>query len=121
MLAAPELEVRPGEYVFVTDADPDVTADAMVREAEGVTLVVSRREADARSLTYDFVAAWITLGVHSSLDAVGLTAAVAAALADAGISCNVLAGYFHDHLLVPFERAEEAVEVLNRLRDTHRR
>jgi hypothetical protein len=62
-----------------------------------------------------FSAAWITLTVHSDLQSVGLTAAVSAALAEAEISCNVVAGVHHDHLFVPVARAEEAVAVLKRL------
>ena len=77
--------------------------------------IVDRATADARSWTYDYVAAWMTLRVHSSLAAIGLTAAVSRALADQGISCNVLSGYFHDHLLVPVERASDAMAALHRL------
>jgi hypothetical protein len=107
-----------GEFVFVSVPDPahlPALADAAlasVSEPEGVTLVVPRDTADAGGFPYDFVAAWIMLRVHSALDAVGLTATVAGALAGAGISCNVLAGRFHDHLLVPHERADDAQRVL---------
>jgi hypothetical protein len=66
-------------------------------------------------LQFEFEAAMITLQVHSALDAVGLTAAVSSALADAGIACNVVAGYHHDHLFVPYERGEEAVAILTAL------
>jgi hypothetical protein len=66
-------------------------------------------------LEYHFTAAWITLRVHSALDAVGLTAAVSLALTDAGISCNVVAGFHHDHLFVPHTRAADAVRVLEAL------
>ncbi len=34
------------------------------------------------------------------------------ALAGAGISCDVLAGLHHDHLVVPEDRADDALEVL---------
>jgi hypothetical protein len=115
LLAEARPERRPGEFVFVSvdaQAAHGLTAHATVRESEGLTLVIPRGEADAQGLDYDFVAAWITLTVHSALDAVGLTAAVAARLADAGISCNVIAGLFHDHLLVPVERAGEAMTIL---------
>lgn len=117
-------ELRSGRFVFVTVPEPpggvpaapgSANAVAWVREDEGTTLVLDQREAERLGLTYDLVAAMITLRVHSALDAVGLTAAVAGALADAGISCNVLAGYFHDHLFVPVEQGERAMAVLRAL------
>ena len=74
-----------------------------------------RERADALGVSYDYLAAWITLRVHSALDAVGLTAAVSTALAGAGISCNVIAGYHHDHLLVPVDRAADALAALSGL------
>nr|WP_269151213.1 ACT domain-containing protein [Spelaeicoccus albus] len=66
-------------------------------------------------MPYSFVAGWITLQVHSALDAVGLTAAVSTALATAEISCNVIAGNYHDHLLVPIDRLDDALGVLREL------
>ena len=78
-------------------------------------MVVDKDVADRYGLQYEFVAAMITLGVRSRLQAVGLTAAVSSALADAGISCNVMSGYFHDHLFVPVERADEAMALLQHL------
>ena len=62
-----------------------------------------------------FRSAWITLRVHSDLAAVGLTAAFARALADAGIACNVVAGVHHDHLFVPADRAGDALAALRAL------
>jgi hypothetical protein len=109
---------RPGAYVFVTvPASEPVPPEALasVLEDEGRTLVLERDEADRRGNAYGFVAAWITLQVHSALDAVGLTAAVSAALTDAQISCNVLAGHHHDHLLVPEDRADDALAALRDL------
>lgn len=106
---------RDGEYVYVLwpHGRPLVgRIEAAVREAEGLTVVLTRAEADRLGLPYDFVAAWITLEIHSALEAVGLTAAVARALTDAGISCNVLAGFHHDHLLVPAADAQRALQVL---------
>jgi hypothetical protein len=76
-----------------------------------------RSDADAAGLPYDFVACWITLTVHSDLEAVGLTAAFATALGERGISCNVIAGLHHDHLLVPVERKDDALKALRRLAD----
>jgi uncharacterized protein len=108
--------VRPGEFVFVSiEGPPDIYTHAMVDEEEGRTLVITRECADSRGWPYDYIAGWITLRVQSSLAAVGLTAAVSKALADVGISCNVLAGFHHDHLLVPVDRVGEAVGVLEKL------
>lgn len=117
LLRSMEPELVEGQFVFaaVPEPMPGLVAEAMVRESEGITYVITRREADMRAMEYDFVAAWITLRVHSALDAVGLTAAVSSALARAGISCNVLAGRFHDHLLVPFDSARAALDTLEEL------
>lgn len=99
------------------DATPGLSPVVTVVEDEGLTLVVEQEDADAARLTYDYVAGWITLRIHSALDAVGLTAAVAQALAEYGLSCNVVAGFHHDHLFVPHERAAEAVALLEQLAD----
>jgi uncharacterized protein len=119
LLRSAEPVVRPGTFVFVVVHDAmlldELDPEATVREPEGLTAVVRRERADALGLAYDFLAAWITLRVHSALDAVGLTAAVGAALARAGIPCNVIAGYHHDHLLVPADRAAEALQALGEL------
>jgi uncharacterized protein len=88
---------------------------ATFREAEGLTLVVEESVARAANFTVLFRAAWITLNVQSDLQAVGLTAAVAAALGAAGISCNVIAAAFHDHIFVPVDDAQTAMAVLVKL------
>ncbi|MDP9998135.1 N-acetyltransferase [Pseudarthrobacter sulfonivorans] len=116
LLATLHPVLRDGEYVYVLwphgrPLEPGI--QAAVREAEGLTVVLPRATADSLGLPYDFVAAWITLEVHSELEAVGLTAAVGKALTDARISCNVLAGFHHDHLLVPVADAPRALEVLH--------
>jgi len=119
MLRTLDATVRPGEYVFaVLPADhPAVRlAAATIAEDEGLTVVLTRADADRHGVTYDYLAAWITLTVHSSLEAVGLTAAVSGVLAEAGISCNVLAAYHHDHLLVPSTERNRAVAALRALR-----
>lgn len=118
LLAALHPVLRDGEYVYVLwphgrTLEPGI--EAAVREAEGLTVVLARERADALGLPYDFVASWITVEVHSELEAVGLTTAVGKALAEAKISCNVLAGFHHDHLLVPVADAPRAVEVLHEL------
>jgi hypothetical protein len=85
------------------------------REVEGWTMIVTQAAAEQHGLEYTFPCAWITLHVHSSLAAVGLTAVVSAALADAGIACNMVAAYHHDHVFVPHERAAEAMQILQHL------
>jgi hypothetical protein len=117
LLAELEPQPVPGRYVFVTaaDAPTDIDAFARIHEAEGTTLVLTVDEAERHQLPYEYVAARITLTVHSALEAVGLTAAVATALAEEGISCNVIAGYFHDHLFVAEQDGERAVAILRRL------
>ena len=88
---------------------------ATFRESEGLTLVVSQAAADQAGLDYEGVFRQITLTVHSSLEAVGLTAAVSTALADQDISANVIAAYYHDHVFVPSAQAEQALSVLKAL------
>jgi len=94
---------------------------ATIVEEEGTTSVVTEAHATRLGIRPDFVAAWLTLEMHSSLEAVGLTAAVATALAAEDIPCNVLAGYFHDHLLVPFDEAPRAIALLGALGSAHGR
>lgn len=108
-----------GDYVFCTLDSSRIPEGIEVlgsfREQEGLTLIAERQQAEKAGLTFDYVAAWITLKVHSSLDAVGLTAAFAGALGKAGISCNVIAGYYHDHLFVAQADAPRAMQVLQQL------
>jgi uncharacterized protein len=110
--------LAPEPYVFATAAAPPagVVMFAAILEDEGLTLVLTKADADQASLEYSYLAARITLGVNSELDEVGLTASVSRALADAGISCNVIAAAAHDHLFVPWGRGQEALAVLRRLR-----
>ena len=116
LLAGLRPQLHQGEYVFVTVNDTsgidreDILGE--FREEEGITLVLPRNIADAQRLSYDFVAARITLQVHSSLQAVGLTASVATAQARQQISCNVIAAYYHDHLFVDVQDAERAMQAL---------
>lgn len=124
LLATMEPELVPGEYVYCSTpwsgALPDglrIERDliVLVHEAEGLTLVVERGVAERLGLAYDYVAAMITLRVHSALEAVGLTAAIATRLAEHGLSANVVAGFHHDHLFVPHDRGSEAVSLLRGL------
>ena len=114
---SPQLDAR--VYVFVTTRQP---YDASIlnpllqfEEAEGTTLIVSKDIAAAHNLAGEFPCRRITLNVHSSLAAVGFMAAVAACLSDAGISTNPVAGFHHDHLFVPADRANDALAALERL------
>lgn len=109
---------QPGEYAFVRRPLASPVPDAALasfREAEGLSLVLPVAEARALGWAIEWQAAWIRLDVHSALDAVGLTAAVAAALGEAGIACNVIAAVHHDHLFVPSARANEALAALEAL------
>ena len=112
-------QLNDGDYVFCTLPDNHIPQGCEVigsfREQEGLTLIVERQQAEQAGLNVDYVAAWITLNVHSALAAVGLTAAFASALGKAGISCNVIAGYYHDHLFVGRADAERAMDVLRQL------
>ena len=109
-------ERNPGEYVFcVVESYEQAKALSPVcvfQEKEGVTVILPKLQADALSLPYSLVCAWITLTIHSSLEAVGMTAAVSRALTEENISCNVVAAYHHDHIFVPVADAERAMEAL---------
>lgn len=105
-------------YGLVTGAVPAaIAAFALIAEEEGTTVVALEAELIAQGVA--FLPGWarISLHIHSDLAAVGLTAAIAAALTQAGISANVVAGYFHDHVFVPWERRAQALAVLQGLGD----
>jgi hypothetical protein len=108
-----------GEYVFTSIKDSELlnTSDTICtfKENEGLTLVLERNRADQLGLKYNFVASWITLEVHSSLNAVGLTSLFTTELADNAISCNVIAGYYHDHIFVSTKDSLKTLEILNHL------
>jgi hypothetical protein len=111
-------KINIGEYVFCTV--PDSTRvdyhDVILffKEEEGNTVILKKEVADKLALDYTFIASWITLTVHSSLTAVGLTAAFSKALSDEGISCNVVAAFYHDHIFVDRNDTEQALQILNR-------
>ncbi|HET9812226.1 MAG TPA: ACT domain-containing protein [Sphingomicrobium sp.] len=108
ILAALEPKLADARYTFAA-ADGDSLADgdfALIREDEGLTVIRSDSSGEL---------ARISLGAHSSLDAVGLTAILTARLAEAGIAANVVAGLRHDHLFVPWDRREEALALLEAL------
>lgn len=116
LLRSMEPVLHEGAYAYcVVQHGADIatlTPVVTVSEAEGLTLVLSQAQAVSAGLEMLFLAAWITLTVHSDLQAVGLTAAFASALGQAGISCNVVAGAFHDHIFVPVDQAQQALAAL---------
>lgn len=118
LLARLSVRRRPGRYCLLSDVPvpAGTSVAATIVEDEGITTVMSVTDAERLGARPEFVAAWLTVEVRSALDAVGLTARLATALASENIACNVLAGYHHDHLLVPFEMADRAVAVLEALR-----
>ena len=110
-----------GEFVFLTLADgvygdaASLEPIATFQEQEGLTMIVPRASALSAGQKFDSVFRMITLQVHSSLGAVGLTAAVARKLAEKGISANVVAAFHHDHIFVPTDRASDTMAALDEL------
>ena len=100
--------LRDGIFKFVTIEEQIVPKDAvaMIREAEGTTLIIPAVEEDGE------VFAWISLVNETLLTETGITARFSEALADAGIACNVLAGFHHDHILVPYDKRNQAAEII---------
>lgn len=112
-------ELNTGEYVYCqgNSKEEAISLEPLLYflEEEGVTMILSKGKADSMKIPYTTVCAWITLTVHSSLEAVGLTAAFSKALTDANISCNVVAAFYHDHIFVPVHDAQRAMQVLQKL------
>jgi uncharacterized protein len=119
LLRTMQPELNPGEYVFCTLNSREQAAAldplCLFQEREGMTVILRKEQADALGLSYAMTFAWITLTVHSSLEAVGLTAAISRALTGANISCNVVAAFYHDHIFVPARDAKRGMEVLEKL------
>ena len=110
-------KLNEGEYVFCEahDIAKINLADIVMffKEEESITIIAEKEIADSLKLDYSYVASWITLTIHSSLEAVGLTAAFSRALSENGISCNVVAAYYHDHIFVDVKDTDKAMAVLN--------
>jgi hypothetical protein len=120
LLRSMEPTLSDEEYVFVSmeeSLSEDLRADSllMFREEEGVTFILERNMADSLGLEYLATWALITLSVHSDLEAIGFIARISTELAKEGISVNIVSAYYHDHLFVPFEDSQEAMEVLQAL------
>lgn len=122
LLRSMEPQHNQGEYVFCTvEAFPTIDMSDIIcffKEEEGITIIIRRELADKHNFKYDFVASWITLRIHSSLEAVGLTAAFSTALGAKNISCNVIAAYHHDHIFVSAKDVEYAMATLKELSET---
>jgi len=116
-------KLNSGTYVFVSvkDLNQIDRNDTLCefKENDGTTVVLEKGKADLLKLNYNLVLSWISLMVHSSLEAVGFTAAVAGELQKYNISCNVIAGYHHDHIFIPVDTAETAMTVLTNLSKRH--
>lgn len=110
-------EHNSGDYVFckIEKLDPINLDDIVMffKENEAVTIILKKETADSLKLDYAIVMSWITLSVHSSLEAVGLTAAFSKALSDSNISCNVVAAFYHDHIFVNKKDVKKAIAILN--------
>lgn len=121
LLASLKPQLRDEEYIFCTMGNgrygdhPELEPIASFMEAEGLTLVIPRHRADEFDIPYEAVFKCITLSVHSSLEAVGLTAVIATKLTEKGISANVIAAYYHDHVFVQAHHANAALAALNEL------
>jgi uncharacterized protein len=119
LLQTMQPKLNAGEYVFCTIENLHlVNAEKIIsffKEEEGYTIIIDKVIADEMQLSYTAVFSWITLTVHSSLEAVGLTAAISSALSENEISCNVVAAYYHDHIFVPKKDTEKAISVLGAL------
>ena len=111
-------QLNSGEFVFCTLKTIKIDINNVLfffKENEGITIVCTKEYADKKKYNYSSIFSWITLEVHSALEAVGLTAAFSQALAAHHISCNVVAGYYHDHIFVQQEKAVKAIDVLENL------
>ena len=119
LLAGLDPMLHEGEFVFVClpgrSVPEGLNPVLIFDEEEGRTLILPRSQAEGAGLEGSLPSAWITLRIHSSLEAVGMMAAIAAALADAGISCNAVSAYYHDHIFVQHDRAADAVRLLRDL------
>ena len=123
LLATMKPEMHPGEFVFSTVSPAEFSEIqteiwGWFHEPEGITLILEKSAAIDAGIDFAFPSRMITLTVHSSLEAVGFLAAITQKLAPVGISVNVVSAYYHDHLFIPTDRAEEAVKILREIMQT---
>ena len=105
------------EYVFCSIIDINkISMNNIIcsfKESEGYSIIISKEEAIKNNLPFYFVSAWITLEIDSTLESVGITSAFSKKLTKAGISCNVIAAYHHDHIFVPYLDKHKAMKILS--------
>ena len=126
LLATMQPSLVGGRLVFVTGVEDSLAHGSVrpvmtFREREGVTWIVTEAEAAALGLTGSYPCRMITLNVHSSLEAIGFLAAITTALASHGISMNAVSAFYHDHLFVAVDKADEALSILHALSAQARR
>ena len=121
LLESMQPELVNGEFVYCTIPETvwqeasDLQPVCWFRETEGLTLILPRSQAEETGIEYAYVSRMITLRIHSSLEAVGFLAVITEHLARAGISVNTVSAYYHDHLFVPSDRAEDALRLLEEI------
>ena len=113
-------KLNSGKYVFlflknISEIEKDEVV-CFLKEGDGFSVILKENYAKENNFTYQHITAWITLKINSSLDSLGLTSLFSKALADSQVSCNVIAGYNHDHIFVNYEKKELAMEILQRLK-----
>ena len=124
LLSSCQASIADDEFVFLCLADrkiPESLSPVMMfQEQEAMTLIITRQQAETAGLSFAYPCRMITLAIHSSLEAVGFMAHISALLADAGISVNPVAGFYHDHLFVPVAKADEAMRLLSALSEKNK-
>ncbi len=115
LLASLKAKLNPDTYVFVTlphDTALPFQPRMIFQEAEGTTLICTMAQARTHGLVHEYESRMITLDIHSSLEAVGFMAVIATRLAAAGLSVNPVSAFYHDHIFVPTDRADDAMALL---------
>ena len=116
LVASMQPQMHEPVYVFATVPEgfnwQPANPVMIFQESEGLTLILNQEVSDSQGIDYEFPCRKITLNIHSSLDAVGFLARITARLAELGMGVNPVSGFYHDHLFVPVDRADEALQAL---------
>lgn len=122
LLSSMKAKLSDERYIFctlqqqvITQSIIDLNPIGIFKEREGISLIITKEIAEQNNIKFDSIFRLISLQVYSSLNAVGLTAAIATKLASSGISANVVAAYYHDHIFVPEENATKALSLVEEL------